>query len=400
MHDDYKIEDTIVLLDMSRSMLRKDFKPNRLGVSLQTAKNFIQSKLSIDPKDKICLISFGNITKKLTGFEYEEDKLVNALKKIHISGKGLIHDAIAFAMQLLVAEMRKIGGKLQRIFIISDDKLKNDQNKLQKMIKIAKGLGIFIDACQMGKTQDYKESSLKKIAQMTGGEFGFFTNSKAIINAGKAFASKKNIKSSSDYFNPIETNDIPPLVSEIALPLRRPNVMEIRLMMGQRTRGQDKCQICHSIKAPITSSDFYSEGRYCPSCDRAMHMSCAAMWAQKSEYKDNVFRCPFCYFLLELPKSAVRLIPDEKDKNKKKEVPKIRIIEEEVTDKTSIIHIAPDMVNEIDASCSYCHSIFLGDYKVFKCEKCESYYHEPCLKKMYSEIKACRYCGAQIEFES
>ena len=384
---------------MSRSMLRKDFKPNRLVNALQTAKNFIQTKLSIDPKDRICLISFGNVVKKLCNFELNEEKLLDSLNKIHISGKGELDDAIAFAMQLLVVEMRKIGGKVQRILIISDDRIKNDQDKLQNMIKIAKGLGIYIDACQLGKTEDYKESTMKKIAQMTDGEFGFFNNSKALINSGKAFASKKNINPSSDYFNPHQQKEIPPLVSDIALPLRRPTVMEIRMMMREGDRGQEKCQICHSIKAPITNADFYAEGRYCPSCERAMHMSCAAMWAQKSEYKDNVFRCPFCYFLLELPISASKLVTEDKIKEAKKAAQRIQIIEEPVVNETLMIEIAPEMISSINASCSYCRSIFLGDYKVFKCQKCGAYYHEPCLKKIYHDLKACRFCGAPFTFK-
>ena len=57
-----------------------------------------------------------------------------------------------------------------------------------------------------------------------------------------------------------------PLISEIALPLRRPTVLEIKLIMSGKS-NQEKCHICHSIKAPVTGSDFYSEGRFCPSCD-------------------------------------------------------------------------------------------------------------------------------------
>ena len=47
-----KIEDAVLLIDASRSMLRKDFKPSRLIVGLLAAKNFIQSKLSIDFNEK------------------------------------------------------------------------------------------------------------------------------------------------------------------------------------------------------------------------------------------------------------------------------------------------------------------------------------------------------------
>ncbi|MFW9875126.1 MAG: VWA domain-containing protein [Candidatus Thorarchaeota archaeon] len=386
-----KIEDTVILLDTSRSMLRKDFKPSRLAIELQTAKNFIRSKISIDMKDRISIITFGNVTKKLIDFAFEEEKLIKSLKKVQISGKGFLHEGIAFALQIIVEEMRKVGGKIARIFIITDNKLDNDNDKLQKIVKIAKGLGVFIDAFQLGGEQDHSEHSLKRITQLTGGDFAYFNNSKAIINAGSEFASKKEVTRTTDYFSPDNKNKIAPLISEIALPLRRPSLLDIRLMMKDNVRGQDKCQICHSVKAVVTGSDFFSEGRYCPSCDRAMHLSCAAMWAKKTEYKENVFRCPFCFFLLELPRVALKLI-----KEKTEELPEIKIAEEDEFYETKLSIIPKEEINGINASCSYCHSIFLGDFKVYKCEKCNAYYHEPCFQKMYKELSACRYCGAKI----
>ena len=280
-----KIEDTVILLDTSRSMLRKDFKPSRLAAGLQTAKSFIKSKLSIDMKDRISVITFGDNTHKLIDFAFEEEKLINSLKKIQISGRGILHEGIAFALQILVEEMRKLGGKIPRILIITDNKLVLNKDRLDKVVNIAKGLGVYIDACQLGGIQGYEENTLKRITQKTRGEFGFFNNTKEIVNAGKVFASKKDVRETIDYFSPDKKEEIAPLVSEIALPLRRPNLMEIRLMMGGKGRGEEKCNICHSVKAPITGSDFYSEGRFCPSCDRAMHLSCAAMWAKKTEYK-------------------------------------------------------------------------------------------------------------------
>ena len=387
---DIKTEDSVILIDSSRSMLRRDFKPNRISVALGAVKNFIITKFRIDPKDRIAILSFGENTKKLNSFSFEEDRLITSLKKIQISGKGLLQEGIAFSLQILVQEMRKIGGKIYRIFIISDNKLVcND--KLQRTIDIAKGLGIFIDICQLGISQDHTQNVLKRITQSTGGEYGFFNNSKAILNAGKEFASKKAIRQTTDYFSPNKKVELAPLVSEIALPLRRPNVLDIRLMMSDTKRGQEKCQICHSVKAPMTGSDFYSEGRYCPSCDRPMHLSCATMWAKKTEYKENIFRCPFCYFLLELPKSVTKLMEEKPDSE-----PKIKIIDESGIDTTKMVMVTEKEISQIDASCSFCHSIFLGDYKVFQCQKCGSYYHEPCLQKMNEEIKACRNCGSII----
>jgi len=388
-----KIEDTVILLDTSRSMLRKDFKPSRLAAGLQTAKNFIKSKLSIDMKDRISVISFGDNTHKLIDFAFEEEKLINSLKKIQISGRGILHEGIAFALQILVEEMRKLGGKVPRILIITDNKLVLNKDRLDKMVNIAKGLGVYIDACQLGGIQGYEENTLKRITQKTRGEFGFFNNTKEIVNAGKVFASKKDVRETIDYFSPDKKEEIAPLVSEIALPLRRPNLMEIRLMMGGKGRGEEKCNICHSVKAPITGSDFYSEGRFCPSCDRAMHLSCAAMWAKKTEYKENVFRCPFCFFLLELPRAALKFARD-----KEEETMGVTIIEDDEGVETKLTLIPPANVNQIDASCFYCHSIFLGDFQVFQCDKCGSYYHKPCLDKMIKEISACRNCGAKIIF--
>lgn len=384
------IEDAIVLIDSSRSMLRKDFKPNRLMVAIDAVKNFIQTKLSIDLKDRIALLTFGEETKILSRFTNDEESLISSLEKLKISGRGILNEAIAFSIQLLVEEMRKIGGKIFRIFVITDNKIVYT-DKLTEMINIAKGLGIFIDACQFGKSEDYNTTILKQIAQITKGEYGFFNNSKAIFNAGKAFASKKDTKSSSDYFNPNKRTNIAPLINEIALPLRRPSLLDIRLMMDLNTKSNEKCQICHSTKAPLTKADFFSEGRYCPSCDRPMHLSCAAMWAKKSEYKENVFRCPFCYFLLVLPESIPKLLNEPTE-----ETPKIRIIDGSNGKNTKMILFPEEDIENINVSCSYCHSIFLGDYKVYKCENCGSYYHEPCLIKMNEEIHACRNCGSRI----
>jgi len=387
-----KVEDTVLLLDTSRSMLRKDFKPNRLVLELLTASDFIKSKLSIDFKDRISIISFGAISRRIIKFSNEEDKLIESLKKIQISGRGLLHEGIAFALQILVQEMRKLGGKISRIFIITDNKLELDSDRLEKIINIAKGLGVYIDACQMGGVEKHGKMSLKRITQHTSGDYGYFSNSKDLGSAIRAFASKKIVSETIDYFSPNKKEEIAPLVSEIALPLRRLSLLEIRLMMDGKNRAQEKCQICHSVKAPVTDSDFFSEGRYCPSCDRAMHLSCAAMWAKKTEYKDNIFRCPFCFFLLEIPKVALKFAEEKDEKSQE-----IRIIEEVDQKLAKMLLIPEEDVNQIDASCSYCHNIFLGDYRVYQCDNCKSYYHQPCFEKMKNEISACRYCGAQID---
>jgi len=110
---------------------------------------------------------------------------------------------------------------------------------------------------------------------------------------------------------------------------------------------------------------------------------------KKSEYKKNVFRCPFCFFLISISRSAMKMF-----ENLDKDSQEIEIIEESNLKESKMIEI--ENIDQINASCSYCYNIFLGEFKVFKCENCGSFYHEPCLQKMYTELKACRFCGAKI----
>ena len=92
MVSDVRIEDTVLLLDVSRSMIRKDFEPDRIGVAIENAKNFIQNKFLIDPKDRVSILSFGQSIKKLCPFTNEEEKLYRSLNKIYISGNGNLHE--------------------------------------------------------------------------------------------------------------------------------------------------------------------------------------------------------------------------------------------------------------------------------------------------------------------
>ena len=61
-------------------------------------------------------------------------------------------------------------------------------------------------------------------------------------------------------------------------------------------------------------------------------------------------------FLLELPRAALKFSRD-----KEEETEGITIIEEDEGIETKVTLTPPEKVNQIDASCFYCHSIFLGE---------------------------------------
>ncbi|MHA1412955.1 MAG: VWA domain-containing protein [Promethearchaeota archaeon] len=387
------LEDVVLLVDNSRSMVRSDFKPRRLSIALNIIRKFVKSKFEKNPMDRISLIAFNESAAKICDFSSDPGYILNSLRKIKISGKGLLSEGLAFSIQAIIEEMRKISGKIYSIVIITDCKYVNDLQVLNKFVEIAKGLGIYINACLLLLDDIPSTEFLIKLSKATNGFHEHVNKPKPSFDFMNQLIEKKEISTTVDFFSPNNQSFTPPLIKDIALPLRRPTLLEIRLMMSKYDDDSTKCQICHSNKSPITGGDFYSEGRFCPSCDRPIHISCASQWAKKSEIGKNIFRCPFCFFLLKLPESS--LLYSEMNDNLMKEKHG-SLIEKEIT--TRMILVSPEEVQKIDSSCNYCHGILLDDINVYKCENCGECYHEPCLEKIYQEFQACRNCGAKIIF--
>lgn len=382
---DFFPEDTVLLLDTSRSMMISDFKPRRLQAMLVMARNFIEQKMSIDYKDRIAVVTIGQRARKVADFQSDATALRAAVREhMEISGKGNAIEGLAFAVQMLAKEIQKIGGKVQRVFIITDNKVEEADDRLKKLAQVADGLGIFIDCALIGALET-NESVFKDLASVTGGEFGYFKNDKALAVAGKAFASKKSIEEDDLFSLTQKQKEAPKLLSEIAVTLRRPGIGELRLIISGKVR--EKCQICFSDKSP-SGSPFFTSGRYCPNCGRAMHLECAAQWAQKTDFlAENVFRCPFCYFLLKVPKKVTKLINGSGGTG----IPGASQAQD-----VQMVQVDPNAVDQIDESCSWCNSIFTGEVAVFQCSHCGAYYHEPCLQEMYKQVRACRSCGGRI----
>jgi uncharacterized protein YegL len=389
---DYTIEDTVILWDCSRSMVRNDLKPSRMRIAQKCIKIFIEKKFQIDAKDTISIVIYGARTKKISDFSNDKEALFKSMDNFEFLGSSNLEDAIAFSLQMLVKQIQKLGGKVPRIFIVTDNNNVQPSERLTKLVKVAQGLGVFIDTCQMGGApKEDKPNALKEISSGTNSEYAYFNNFKALYRAAEGFASKKIINETEDYFDPNkDKNKLPSLISDVAVDLRRPNIGEIRDMMHGKT--DNKCQICYQNQCSTCHSPFYACGRFCPSCGRPLHLHCASMWAQRSEFPEkNVFRCPFCYFLLRVPKSVLKFMEATGGQS-------IKIVNEnDISGQTiKMIRVPDDKIQGIDDSCSFCNNIFTGEEKVFQCSNCKTYYHENCLKKMYDEMKACRHCGGSI----
>ena len=189
------IEDCIILLDTSRSMLRSDFAPSRLKITIDALITLIEMKFSIGPNDRIGIVTFAEKGHKLQDLTSNKDVLINSLKKVKISGKSDISDGLALSIQILASEIRKIGGKVIRILLFSDDRLGKMTNRLIKLANAANGLGIFIDSLIAGTPpRALNYSVMKNLSTITSGDFAYFNNKDAYTKAVHALSSKKDFR--------------------------------------------------------------------------------------------------------------------------------------------------------------------------------------------------------------
>lgn len=378
------IEDCVILLDTSASMLRRDFEPSRLRVTVRGLLNLIQRKFEIDANDRLAIVTFGKKATKLHDFTSTASSLQASFARMEISSKSDISDGLALSMQMLASEIRKIGGKVPRILLFSDDRLGAMTDRLIKLANAAKGLGIFIDCLVAGGiTAGTSRSVMKNLASITSGDFAQFKNEHAYAKAIVELASKKDLNDVPGYFASQEREMKAPLLSEIAVELRRPNIKEIQDMIVNPTKLN--CNICYKSTSP-TGQPPYASLRFCPSCSRPVHLACATQWARSaSNAKDDVFRCPFCYFLLRgVPAS---LLPPVK-----------QVMDPAGAQKQTRMSLVPSSrVPDIEGSCGQCHVIFLGEYEVYKCATCNTYYHKPCVADMFKKSGGCRACGREIQ---
>ena len=78
-----QVENIAFVLDSSRSMYRRDYKPSRLSVCKEAIVNFFRTRRSEDTKTGYSLIVIGNEIKELMGFDdyWDEGKLNEILDK-------------------------------------------------------------------------------------------------------------------------------------------------------------------------------------------------------------------------------------------------------------------------------------------------------------------------------
>jgi len=183
--------DIVLALDVSGSMSAEDYVVNnqrisRLDIIRSTVENFIKQRRD----DRLGLVVFGSQAYTVCPLTTDHQWLLENLRQVRI---GLIEDATAIGSGIATSLLRLKDSKAKsRIIVLLTDGV-NNSGKIQPLdaAKMAQALGVKIYTIGAGTTGivpfpvidefgnkhyeqaqfDLDEDTLKKIADMTGGEY-------------------------------------------------------------------------------------------------------------------------------------------------------------------------------------------------------------------------------------
>ncbi len=172
-------------IDISSSMLAKDFKPNRISVAKDEAIKFISGR----PNDRIAVVAFAAESFTQCPLTSDHVSAVNLLKQLKT---GIIQDGTAIGLGLTnaIARLKEDNAKSKVIILLTDGV--NNQGEIAPITAadIAQTLGIRVYTIGIGKNgyapypvetpfgTDYQnievridEEILQEIAKKTGGQY-------------------------------------------------------------------------------------------------------------------------------------------------------------------------------------------------------------------------------------
>lgn len=154
--------DIVMALDISGSMLAKDFKPNRLEAAKEVATEFIEGR----PTDRIGLVIFSGESFTQCPITTDHSVLKNLFKDIKM---GMIEDGTAIGMGLATAVNRlKTSEAKSKVIILLTDGV-NNTGAIAPITaaEMAKEFGIRVYTVGVGA----KGKALAPVAMMPNGEY-------------------------------------------------------------------------------------------------------------------------------------------------------------------------------------------------------------------------------------
>jgi Ca-activated chloride channel family protein len=212
--------DIMVAMDISQSMQIEDFQPNRLEAAKQVGLDFIQGRL----QDRIGLVVFSGDAFSLAPLTTDYDLLRSYVRDINfemIENRGT---AIGSALAVVTNRMRESETKSKVCILLSDGD--NTAGNIDPITaaELASAYGIKIYTIVVGREglvpygKDFfgrpnmientvDESTMRKIAEIGGGEFFRATDNQALVSVfskidqfEKAEIKETRYKDISDYY--------------------------------------------------------------------------------------------------------------------------------------------------------------------------------------------------------
>ncbi|MBP5504757.1 MAG: VWA domain-containing protein [Bacteroidales bacterium] len=177
--------DIVLDMDVSTSMLARDFKPDRIGAAKDIAIEFIASR----PTDRIGIVVFAGESYTQCPVTTDRITLINMMKEVQT---GLIEDgtAIGNGLATAVARLKDSDAKSRVIILLTDGVNNRGEIAPETAAEIAKTYGIRVYTIGVGakgeapypvqtpwgiQVQNMKveidEELLQKIAETTGGKY-------------------------------------------------------------------------------------------------------------------------------------------------------------------------------------------------------------------------------------
>ncbi len=212
--------DIMIAMDISQSMQIEDFTPNRLDAAKKVALDFVQGR----KQDRIGLVVFSGDAFSLAPLTTDYDLLRSYITEINfemIENRGT---AIGSAMAVVTNRMRESQSKSKVCILLSDGD--NTAGNIDPITaaELASAYGIKIYTIVVGKEglvpygKDFfgrpnmientvDETTLRKMAQIGGGQFFRATDNQALIQVftkidqyEKAEIKETRFKNTSDYY--------------------------------------------------------------------------------------------------------------------------------------------------------------------------------------------------------
>ncbi len=316
-------EDLVLIVEKSRELSSTDISPNRLLKFTELMGKFVEERLKIDYRDRYYACFFNNeVSCPMNSFDNFSQNLISQINKdINIAESIELIDTnkwaqnflIAFqkGIQKLISSFKEIRNKTLRMIVFLNQLPmlpKSFAEQLEQIVeRTAQRLDIIIDVVLIVglkplKIFDY-ENPLKKISNLTGGKYYQIARSSDLEQAFKEITKKKEVLLK-HYLGERDYSQEKQFIEVIASDLEK--ITEVL------DDAQLKCQICFKKECTCKNlSDYYQHLGICPNCKKVLHMCCSGKWAEQQNVKSNfigfpnVFRCPYCFYLLKVPREFV-----------------------------------------------------------------------------------------------